>query len=75
MQTINLGKYCFEYNHDNIYCFFDEENQRIAFQPGLLNEDFSLVIDFVDNQLTFHPNSFVNIIELDDCTYRIISDY
>ncbi|TPR39941.1 hypothetical protein [Apilactobacillus micheneri] len=72
MKIVTLGNFQFEYDPQNIYCFADNHNQRIAF---ITPREINVVIDIVDGNLTFHPDRAVDIIELDTHKYRVVSYY
>lgn len=70
METVRIDKYCFKYDSNDMFCFEDKKNKRIAF---IQDSEIQLIIDIVNNNLTFHPDVRVNIYELDENTYRIES--
>lgn len=72
MKVVTLDKFQFEYDPQNIYCFSDNYNQRIAF---ITPSEINVVIDMVDGNLTFHPDKAVDIIEVDTNKYRVVSYY
>ncbi|UQS86225.1 hypothetical protein MOO44_00875 (plasmid) [Nicoliella spurrieriana] len=72
MKKIKIEKTNFEYNEDDMTCFFDNGNKRAAFIRG---DEIQLIIDLVDHEVVFHPDVRVNIYEIDDNSYRIESFY
>ncbi|UQS84814.1 hypothetical protein MOO46_06095 [Apilactobacillus apisilvae] len=72
MISVKLKQYEFWYDEDEMYCFFDNDNCRIAF---ITPNEINLVIDFFDGILTFHPDKSVNIIEIKNNVYQIKSFY
>lgn len=70
MAIAKLDQYSFHYDSDEMFCFEDETNKRIAFTQ---ESEIQLIIDINNGKLTFHPDKSVNIYEINDNTYKIKS--
>ncbi|MBW1606380.1 hypothetical protein [Lactobacillus sp. Sy-1] len=68
MKTVRIKNYSFQYPEDKLMCFADTNNDRIAF---ICNDETTLVIDFIDCNLTFHPEQLIDIIEESENNYQI----
>ncbi|WP_053797018.1 hypothetical protein [Apilactobacillus kunkeei] len=74
MREVQIRQYHLRYDDDQIDGYFDENNERLAFNAG---SDLLLVVDVDNDQLTFHPNGgdYVSIEEIDSTHYELKSDF
>ncbi|WP_105956036.1 hypothetical protein [Apilactobacillus quenuiae] len=70
MEEVKISEFYFQYDKEEMNCFADQQNNRIAF---IQSEEIQLVIDIVNDKLTFHPDNSVNIYEISNDVYRIES--
>ncbi|WP_054605075.1 hypothetical protein [Apilactobacillus kunkeei] len=74
MREVQIRQYHLRYDDDQIDGYFDENNERLAFNAG---SDLLLVVDVDNDHLTFHPNGgdYVSIEEIDSTHYELKSDF
>ncbi len=74
MREVQIRQYHLRYDDDQIDGYFDENNERLAFNAG---SDLLLVVDVDNDELTFHPNGgdSVSIEEIDSTHYELKSDF
>ncbi|TPR20134.1 hypothetical protein DY138_01455 [Apilactobacillus timberlakei] len=70
MEEVKISEFSFQYDKEEMNCFADQQNNRIAFIQG---SEIQLIIDIVNDKLTFHPDNSVNIYEISNDVYRIES--
>ena len=74
MREVQIRQYHLKYDNDQIDGYFDENNERLAFNAG---SDLLLVVDIDNDELTFHPNGgdYIAIEEIDSTHYELKSDF
>ncbi len=74
MREVQIRQYRLRYDDNQIDGYFDENNERLAFNSG---SELLLVVDVDNDELTFHPNGgdSVSIEEIDSTHYELKSDF
>ena len=74
MREVQIRQYRLRYDDNQIDGYFDENNERLAFNSG---SELLLVVDVDNDELTFHPNGgdYVSIEEIDSTHYELKSDF